>query len=1252
MINLNNNILAIPKGHSTFNLNTVVDFDSKESEMGNKSYMNVDGSYIGKVRISREEYVIFLKKDKDYIYLLNLKDKSLVEVKSGDFNFNIDYPIKGQYRLINGCERVIYFNDYYNPDRYINIDKNPEVRDIINNGFPYESIDLKVSSGGGKLKPGKYLVVIEELDSNENTVYINYASRPVFITNGQGSPSKDYVSEEEGGIPELNKVINVTVKVKNEITKYIKVNYIYYGFEQDTNPLAYRSLKLNTKVGDTFKGVITGYDISNIDFTEMYQYNYPKYSRSLLQVDNELLRLNTYDLKVDYSEFQKYSNNIKVRVAIDTEIYDRENYIPIPTEKRGMVKALSISYIHKDGYEIGPFHIPPVDRIVDYTSSNYVDEASGLGPFDDQLTNDERRLSQLLGADNYTGIYTTKEIYPEVDGYPDYWGDLKGKNVRHHLIPYHIAKTLNNYTEAVKIGLYFTDITYPPDVVGHRLYYYDFEDSIGPMGYIADPSFTTGATVNSTTGSVIGIPLSSSVEEFTDNLVKCRAGLKEAYLFCPDMYMKGSIENYDLAYTNKDHIVTGRLEIKGFEYDDHINKYQSYFSLMQFDVDTNMTPLVHVNKYNTNVKPTFTPIKKISSLQPQDTVITNHTKPLSNFNLLYPNLLHNPYISLSLIYLESYHYLFNSFGYEFDTIADYILNSNKRDPADGWQTAENIIETTLFNKDFYVPSLVDINYYPLHSEGYYNTNPITLYNGDYYISFLEQTGLHKLGYDEKSDGKKAIHNSTVYIRDMPVESKYIYNYLYTGYTSPTMRYKSNINQTYKLGISGGEVSNLYENSLWEYMRKKYTKASKINEYEFTPEVFKEQFNYNNALLNPTGFNRLSNINILNDLKNKCINYQPYRIWISNNSGFFDVQDNYLRFSPTNFTDISTATTPITSANIVGETIVVRTQNSTFVNSVRESQLDLKDQQVVLNPSGLFNLSFVELNRNEIGFVGQQDILFEEETEHGLVWGDKERGKIILYKTGIEEISREYVFDLFKDKTALPIMSYDPKYERLLITYKREFSYTISYSFRLKKWVSFHSYIPNHYFYNSNTLFTLYNNVLWSHNNSKLEFYNNVYPFAVEEVIVTGDKTELYGFKVLMDIRDKTLDLTDTYVEVFNNFTSTGFLKAMEDNNGIDIYFNKEKNILHYNRQENYFLFNTLENLLEDNKNPSQLIKSPLFYSLDQGFIDRISANIDYDKPLHLRSGIQGHYYRVRLFFFDSENKKIIYNIIPIVDSII
>lgn len=121
----------------------------------------------------------------------------LTETANNSFlNFSTQHQIQGTYRVVFGCQRTVYFTDFYNPIRTIDIDKlinSPEeYQDSTGDWdaatfrlFPNLTVpiisNIVTNDSGGNLTVGTYQAVIQYLDSDLNPTNWFDISNPVPI---------------------------------------------------------------------------------------------------------------------------------------------------------------------------------------------------------------------------------------------------------------------------------------------------------------------------------------------------------------------------------------------------------------------------------------------------------------------------------------------------------------------------------------------------------------------------------------------------------------------------------------------------------------------------------------------------------------------------------------------------------------------------------------------------------------------------------------------------------------------------------------------------------------------------------------------------------------------------------------------------------------------------------------------------------------------------------------------------------------
>jgi hypothetical protein len=257
---------------------------------------------------------------------------------------------------------------------------------------------------------------------------------------------------------------------------------------------------------------------------------------------------------------------------------------------------------------------------------------------------------------------------------------------------------------------------------------------------------------------------------------------------------------------------------------------------------------------------------------------------------------------------------------------------------------------------------------------------------------------------------------------------------------------------------------------------------------------------------------------------------------------------------------------------------------------------------------MFNQKPIDLSTSDTGYLGTQHKAFVK-TTHGGFWVDAKRGHVyqVSGSSGVEEISnkntmhwfKEHLpFNILKDFPDFPVdntvkgigisLGWDERYHRLFVTkldyrlkpqyrgktvYKDdkfyyddvtfEFadplffenkSWTISYSVLLKAWISFHSFLPNHYVSLIDHFQTVTQTGTWNHNLSPFTYqtyYNKFYPYIIEyPVNISPNSATVNSVTYVQDIQ-KYYNREDYYsLGSYNGKNTPNFTKA--------IIYNKEQ----------------------------------------------------------------------------------------------
>ena len=275
------------------------------------------------------------------------------------------------------------------------------------------------------------------------------------------------------------------------------------------------------------------------------------------------------------------------------------------------------------------------------------------------------------------------------------------------------------------------------------------------------------------------------------------------------------------------------------------------------------------------------------------------------------------------------------------------------------------------------------------------------------------------------------------------------------------------------------------------------------------------------------------------------------------------------------------------------------------------QLSTNESTVYIGTGEFLSIPAIEINAEQTGYGGQQNILESINTEHGFIWIDRQKGKVFKFANGLEEISRfgmQYWFMNNLPNDDHCVLTYDPQYERLLITNRGK--WTISYDFLNKAWTSFHSYIPDYYMYDGETFYSVVGNKIWKHKGAKTftTFFNNQYPYVVEFVVRDIMNFDMYSIQYYATpyiynngkwIKSPESTFTDMWV--YNDFQSTGKVTLELDRGYDNIYFYPDKK--HIKESDGMYKINNIKaiNTSNDISTGDYVNKEPLPVNIESQY---------------------------------------------------
>ena len=410
----------LQKDVPTFILNGIRDSfkgekDSYQSEPGTLECFEPPSGFkvIGTILGDDNEVFIFMTSDKESEIGI-FKDCAYTQVvRTKCLGFDSCNLIRGEFRIRNGCERVIYWTDYLNRDRFFNFDRKSlfytdvykdylkDLEDGEEDEFNGEKWDcelfdiqvrytnpgiedIQVLDSGGKLELGVYYFVIEVLDGEENVLFKTEPTNPIAIWDEfqnstfddiDGGVNIDGNSADLGGVIPSNKSIELRICDLDTSYDFLRVSAIRAitgdGFTTD----AVRKGDLVPITDDCIRYVFTGFVASNgdtlIDPAELLVPDIRiEKSKVIEQVQNRLVRANIEEEYRDYSQYQKAASKIGVDYSVKyVDPYDQfekgnpknpNTWYEMMNFMGDEVYPVAIKYVHDSGLISPPFHVPGV----------------------------------------------------------------------------------------------------------------------------------------------------------------------------------------------------------------------------------------------------------------------------------------------------------------------------------------------------------------------------------------------------------------------------------------------------------------------------------------------------------------------------------------------------------------------------------------------------------------------------------------------------------------------------------------------------------------------------------------------------------------------------------------------------------------------------------------------------------------------------------------------------------------------------
>ena len=1228
-----------PDGTYSFALNALHDatdggIGTLIQEHGNQLLTQLPGAIAGYIPLYDNGGVLFV--EPGYIYLLENKTLSLLH-QDPLFGFSRKYPITGRSTVINGCERIVYWCNGKDPDYFYNLDKPDRYVTIndfrLNPLVNHVQVLPTVVDGGGYLKYGSYQFVVEILDETSNLVLRSFPSPVTYIGTALNI---DVNTEEVGGQPPSSQAIELTINNLNEEFPFIRIGVIAYNTGNGITPISHYVADLipitDTTVSYTYTGINTDAGDTLTDFRELLT-NSPVYETSAAMVDvqGSLLRMAVTEQVDDFAKYQRAASKIEVHYV--TELVPKDELLDVKSEQGDEIRALGIVFIKRNGQHLAPFHIPGRPRLEsDMEMVN--DPIAGNVRQWEAVNTAYRTNTTDTGSEGKCGYYETTFVYRPPTNFcgDDYWGSDYAENnlllqpVRHHRLPCRTLEPLINGDDGNtvrKIGFKFSNVEYPSDdIVSH---------------YFVSNTLSRATSTVAAAGYML--PYNTESDVSGDK----REGRYVHYLPNPndnEQFTNALRQNFiSLEYLTSGRPPAGQyVKINGFARSLHEQNRPEFTRFFDNGDDLFLYGKHHTITTYTTVNERIRIMVSRSYVRASTTLNIPNRSLSSDFNI----------VSLASL-PETFALNRANFNYT------YIKKDIKP-----------------FN------NLYGIKYRLLGNIEIGVADSYTVYDGDMFLNKLDMTNISDL------NGSTTLHNifsrdrnyvEYELLRGLIIESPINFNRRHAG-SEPCNNYYT----------EDQPIDLIIANKIARRVDDGNTRA-----WVLRAAPCKEWYGYNNdyGITSPRLFVPLTQ---LFDFCSNCLNDYPNRIIYSKTASAEQTEDAWRIYAALDYVDIPAHRGRIIAADLYQNDLLIRCESGVFILRPNTQTIELSGTTAYLGTGKFLAIPAVELDSSANGYGGQQSRLGSCVTPQGIVWVDQHTGKVFLFNGKLDEISRTGMYNYFA-QTLKPntlnhflgvIVSYDPRFERILIHYN-EFkngelngfyryiddvmvpytdnqlennSFTISFSVKHQAWLSWHSYQPAFMFYAGNTLFSsialdvnnsdkgLYSHDLYS---KFCTFYNQAFPYIVEVTEKNQSTSQLSSVEFYTQCQefDSTTETwktirSQTYdgLIAYTNLQSSGRLdlKLTNDPYRQAQWLNTEKVVIE--ADQNYRIggirdLSTTEPVISK----SWTLRSPS-YTNGQGYIDHVPVNINPNIPQYQQTYIRDKFVKIRLFFTDTSKRLI------------
>ena len=1115
--------------------------------------------------------------------------------------------IKGEYRLLNGCDRIVYWNDGVNPDRVINLDKISLIQSV--DELRQQSLvrqpvvsALQLVNSGGILKLGSYSFAVQLLDENLNVVSTSEVSTQI-NTDEPGFNLATFIegySAEEGGKNPLAKSIRVTIE--NVDTNYPYLRLFAIASVETVGTSVYEISNLiptQSTVNFTFTG-INGTTRTDIERLLVDPIIYET-SQAMQIVDKRLVKANLTSKFYDYSGIQRYVNdNVTLTWVAEAVTETTRSF------QSDEIYAFGIQFQYADFNWSPVFHIPNrAPDALDLQEATYTIDEVGEG---NSLTQPRWKMystaKNLTSTTGLFGYYQTDQVYPDIKDCNGkfVYGDLAGKNVRYHRFP-----SKANLSQSTRLGVKVNIDTLPTGTIGYRLVFSprdDFNRTVNEGGIaftrdrIKDGVYEYNTYVNNLVSAEYLATMTPSELGGSGVRADYVSRVKSINLSAPVTTSK----IYDIRDSNR------------FDLKVQVNDYTSTYVTSPeryFNVE---------DSFYLNCKTTFdNNFNKSFNTDSLNILKCNYQSTTGKFNYILKKQRVNPYQDLFSLRYK----LLNSLT-QYNTTATYF---------------EGDVYITSFN-------LFNCEEPTVGATGGNNNDLDILFNHHYFKFWIES----EINYSLRVNG-------------LDERSVYQYGDL-IEYCTERITDIDGGEAVWEAGNSALGIFriiipllSLSDAQTIATMREQVKEIS-IPDY----------YNYNSDYLINYLSKWFTGLPITYNYCNKCGNKFPNRIIWSNVSFTEELRDNWRVYLSENFTSVGTS--PITALHYDRNRLIVRSTKTLHSLTPNPQQVNSDAGTIYLGTGDFLSIPPSQMINVDYGFGGGSGRMDHVDTEYGWVTVDQQTGQVFLFSEGYSELTSIDVQQWFKTNLPISSTGeihcgYDPRFKRLLIWKKdyekitdttstdvtnkdnyRDKSILISYSLQYQSWISLHSWKPRLFWSDFNGLYSTDNKKIYRHDSNQFcNYYGTTHKFILELPVFdyNNKDLEVVEYYAHSFVGNRNVDYpTFNEVVVYTNAQSTGVQTLTPKS----LYPNDwtTKTVTRHN---NMYRISDLRSLSTSNNVFSeewQDVKNDYY-------IDKIPVNINYNLNQYDQIPITDTYFYIRLMYDNKVNVKLVFDVINTVTRI-